>query len=126
MASKFCEAVSQSLIKQYWKSKAFRNPIQFSFYDFPNNIVKNWIFQHTVLLKPSWVEENCQRKLRSGMVQGWSQVSQTSFSQILSAPTLNKIFESLCFFSVCQPQGFFWFIFRGGISFTCSKVFCRI
>jgi hypothetical protein len=62
----------------------------------------------TVLLKPSWVEQNCQRKLRSGMVQGWSQVSQTSFSQILSAPSLNKIFKSLSFFSVCQLQGFFW------------------
>ncbi len=62
----------------------------------------------TVLLKPSWVEQNCQRKLRSGMVQEWSQVSQTSFSQILSAPSLNKIFKSVSFFSVCQLQGFFW------------------
>ncbi len=64
--------------------------------------------EHTVLLKPSWVEQNCQRKPRSGMVQGWSQVSQTSFSQILSAPSLNKIFKSLCFFSVCQLQRFFY------------------
>ncbi len=64
----------------------------------------------TVLLKPSWVEKNCQRKPRSGgsgMVQGWSQVYQTSFSQILSAPSPNKIFKSLCLFSVCQLQGFF-------------------
>ncbi len=41
------------------------------------------------------------------MIQGWSQVSQTSSSQIPSAPTPHKIFESLCFFSVCQLQGFF-------------------
>ncbi len=64
-------------------------------------------FRRTVLLKPSWVEQNCQRKPRSGMAQGWSQVSQTSFSQILSAPSPNKIFNSLCFFSVCPLQGFF-------------------
>jgi hypothetical protein len=34
-------------------------------------------------------------------------VSQTSFSEILSAPTPHKILESLCFFSVRQLQGFF-------------------
>jgi hypothetical protein len=39
--------------------------------------------------------------------EGWSQVSQTTFSQILSASSPHKIFENLCFFSVCQLQGFF-------------------
>jgi hypothetical protein len=38
------------------------------------------------------------------MVQGWS---QTSFSQILSAPTPNKIFESLCFSASVNFKAFF-------------------
>jgi hypothetical protein len=41
------------------------------------------------------------------MVQGWSQVSQTSFNQILSDPNLYKFFRKFVFFSVYQLQGFF-------------------
>ncbi len=41
------------------------------------------------------------------MVQGWSQVSQTIFNEILSAPTPHKFFESLCFFSLSTSRIFF-------------------
>jgi hypothetical protein len=41
------------------------------------------------------------------MDEGLSQVSQTSFSQILSAPTLNKIFKSLCFSASVNFKAFF-------------------
>jgi hypothetical protein len=41
------------------------------------------------------------------MVQGWFQVSQTSFSQILSASSPHKVFESLCFSASVNFKAFF-------------------
>jgi hypothetical protein len=39
--------------------------------------------------------------------RGWFQVSQTSFSKILSAPTPHKVFESLCFSASVNFKAFF-------------------
>ncbi len=90
---------------------------------FSNYIFFMWawalnIVQHTVLLKFSWVEQNCQRKPRSGMVQGWSQVSQTSFSQILSAPSPHKIFKKLCFSASVNFKAFLLDISRSNLIYV--------
>ncbi len=62
---------------------------------------------YTVLLKRSQVEQNCQQKIRPGMDEGWSQVSQTSFSQIRSASSPHKVFESLFFSASVSFKAFF-------------------
>ncbi len=52
---------------------------------------------NTVLLKRSQVDQNCQQKPRPGMDEGWSQVSQTTFIEIRSDASLNKVVKSLFF-----------------------------
>jgi hypothetical protein len=62
---------------------------------------------NTVLLKRSWVEQNCQPKSRPGMDEGWSQVSQTTFIEIWSDASQNKVLECLCFSTSVDFKAFF-------------------
>jgi hypothetical protein len=51
------------------------------------------IFKYTVLLKPSLVEQKCRRKRGSEMNEGWFQLFQTSFIEVVLASSSHKIFE---------------------------------
>jgi hypothetical protein len=72
-------------------------------------LLEIWIrtVPNTVLLKRSWVEQNCQPKPRPGMDEGWSQVSETTFIEIWSDASLNKVLECLCFSTSVDFKAFF-------------------
>jgi hypothetical protein len=90
-----CDYIAELIVSTFkWKLD------KHSFHS-PNNFWFRWKLFNTVLSKPSWVGQNCQRKPRSRMAQGWSQVSQRSFSQILLLPR-TKFSKILSLFSVCQ------------------------
>ncbi len=74
-----------------------------------------------------FLTRNSWSYLRSNkIVKGPRCPKQVSVKSDLLLSYPHKIFENLCFFNVCQLQGFFWSRFRGQISFTCWKVFCII